>query len=559
MPHSTREAARTLFSRALEQGGISPQSKQKKPVTATRTSITTRRPGTSSGSTTASTASRPPARRTRRPRPAHPLEPEPEGRAPGGRLPRVGPRPPRPDRTPPGRIHLTVPRRSGRPPRGVRPPQGGARPGRRRGAGRVPGDHPAPDPPRRRGRRREPGATREGRQRRPRPRARPAAKLTEAARKRPASRSPAGCSGRAAMAANVIGAIRRRIAMAKQFGSAAAFKASLEAHLRKRADERGVPFSTLQLKFVIERLLARLFRDSLAAVAPEGRVRDGPPLPPAGADHEGHRPLRVARRRRGRAGCPRPCGTGSRRRPTADLGDYLTFRIGEPKQELTNAPQGGARYPCEAVLLGKTYAKFHIDVGVGDAVVGEPERLTGDDLLGVRRDRAGGRARDPEGPAVRREGPRLHLPVGGAAQHPHEGLGGPGAPHRARTRPTRGRSGRRSPPPSRRAGRTPLPSRSPRRPRSWAKDFPGMAEEANLSSRDYLVAFRSSIGSGMRKSRRADDRLFGADPGAGRPGQESSRFSACLRARALGRGLSVDGEPALELEWAREAVGPEGR
>src|SRR5262249_14981251 len=47
--------------------------------------------------------------------------------------------------------------------------------------------------------------------------------------------------------------------MARKFGSAAAFKSALEAHLRKRAEERKVPLSTLQLKFVIERLLARLF------------------------------------------------------------------------------------------------------------------------------------------------------------------------------------------------------------------------------------------------------------------------------------------------------------
>src|SRR5438132_1753927 len=49
--------------------------------------------------------------------------------------------------------------------------------------------------------------------------------------------------------------------MAKQFGSGAAFKTSLEARLRKRAKEQKVPFSTLQLKFVMERLLARLFRN----------------------------------------------------------------------------------------------------------------------------------------------------------------------------------------------------------------------------------------------------------------------------------------------------------
>ena len=64
-----------------------------------------------------------------------------------------------------------------------------------------------------------------------------------------------------------------------------------------------------------------------------------------------------------------------------DLGDYLAYRIGDPKAELTNAPNGGARYPCEAILVGKIYARFHIDVGLGDALVGTPEQLVGDDLL----------------------------------------------------------------------------------------------------------------------------------------------------------------------------------
>jgi hypothetical protein len=45
--------------------------------------------------------------------------------------------------------------------------------------------------------------------------------------------------------------------MARKFGSAAPFKASLEAQLRKHAVEQKVPLSTL-LKFVLERPLARL-------------------------------------------------------------------------------------------------------------------------------------------------------------------------------------------------------------------------------------------------------------------------------------------------------------
>jgi hypothetical protein len=169
--------------------------------------------------------------------------------------------------------------------------------------------------------------------------------------------------------------------MARKFGSAAAFKTSLEAHLRKRAEERKVPLSTLQLKFVIERLLARLFRNPNPPwllkggfamdlrFRPRARTTKDVDLSIALVPVEGNTALiAVVRERLQEAGAQ-------------DLGDYLSYRVGEPKQELTNAPKGGARYPCEAVLVGKAYARFHIDVGCGDALVGEPERLLGDDLL----------------------------------------------------------------------------------------------------------------------------------------------------------------------------------
>lgn len=165
--------------------------------------------------------------------------------------------------------------------------------------------------------------------------------------------------------------------MAKQFTSPTAFKASLEARLRARAAELAVPFQTLQLKFVMERLIARLFH---AADAPwllkGGFAMDLRFRPKARTTKDIDLSVTLVS---GRA-------TGEFRdrlqtAADADLGDHLSFRIGELKAELTNAPQGGGRFPCEAVLAGKVYAKFHLDVGLGDAVVGEPERLTGDDLL----------------------------------------------------------------------------------------------------------------------------------------------------------------------------------
>jgi hypothetical protein len=166
--------------------------------------------------------------------------------------------------------------------------------------------------------------------------------------------------------------------MARKFGSAAAFKAALEARLRKKSEEQGVPLSTLQLKFMIERLLARLFRDEKPPwLLKGGFAMDLRFRPQARTTKDVDLSVGLV------ADAGGPAGLRDRLQAAVegDLGDFLTYRIGEPKGELTNAPQGGARYPCEAVLVGKVYAKFHIDVGVGDALVGTPEELTGDDVL----------------------------------------------------------------------------------------------------------------------------------------------------------------------------------
>ncbi len=165
--------------------------------------------------------------------------------------------------------------------------------------------------------------------------------------------------------------------MTKPFKSANSFKMALEERLRIRASASGVPFRTQQLKFAMERLLARLFRPT-----------DVPWLLKGG--------FAMDLRYRPRARTTRDIdlsvtlvvnsSTADLRdklqaAAELDLGDFLTFYIGELKSEIANAPKGGGRLPVEAVLVGKTYAKFGIDVGIGDPLVGEPELLTGDDLL----------------------------------------------------------------------------------------------------------------------------------------------------------------------------------
>jgi hypothetical protein len=65
-----------------------------------------------------------------------------------------------------------------------------------------------------------------------------------------------------------------------------------------------------------------------------------------------------------------------------DLGDHLQFTVGEARKELQGPPQGGASFPVTTRLADMEFGRFHVDVGLGDALVGAPEVLVGDDLLG---------------------------------------------------------------------------------------------------------------------------------------------------------------------------------
>jgi hypothetical protein len=169
--------------------------------------------------------------------------------------------------------------------------------------------------------------------------------------------------------------------MARNFATPAAFKASLEARLKNVAAQRGTNINSLRLKLVIERLLARLF----ASPNPPWFLKGGYAME-----------LRYRPRARTTRDIDLTCAGDSatplaarlvairdqmQEAAEADLHDFLSFQIGAPRTELAGAPLGGARFPCEAFLAGKTYGRFHIDLGFGDDPGDAPEILTGDDLM----------------------------------------------------------------------------------------------------------------------------------------------------------------------------------
>jgi hypothetical protein len=169
--------------------------------------------------------------------------------------------------------------------------------------------------------------------------------------------------------------------MGKSFATAAAFRASLEQRLRTIASETGAPLAALRLKVVIERLLARLF------------ARNSPPwLLKGGYAME----LRYRPRARTTKDIDLSVRTGKgtlnerleqvreelQQAADVDLADFFTYQIAAPTTELQGAPDGGARFPVAALLAGRVFARFHLDLGFGDPIIVGPEALLGQDFLG---------------------------------------------------------------------------------------------------------------------------------------------------------------------------------
>lgn len=168
----------------------------------------------------------------------------------------------------------------------------------------------------------------------------------------------------------------------RTYATAGAFRTALEDRLRKTAASEQVDLSRLRRQVSFDRLLARLFQSEAAPWALKGgyalelRLKtarttiDIDLALPSGAlpsTREGEANQIVHEMLQKAASIP--------------LGDWFQYGIGLPVMDLDAAPYGGARYPVEARMDARIFARFHLDVGVGDAVIKPLETVEGRDWL----------------------------------------------------------------------------------------------------------------------------------------------------------------------------------
>jgi hypothetical protein len=173
----------------------------------------------------------------------------------------------------------------------------------------------------------------------------------------------------------------------KKYATAAAFRRALEDRLQDIAGKESVDWERLRRQVAFDRLLARLFQA-------------GQPLAPPWVLKGGYAMelrIKTARATKDIDLTMRSASiSGAKKEDKKDLAalerlqeaaafscdDFFVYTLGEPIAELDAAPYGGARFPVEARIDGRIFVGFHLDVGIGDAVMEPLEVIKGRDWLG---------------------------------------------------------------------------------------------------------------------------------------------------------------------------------
>ena len=156
------------------------------------------------------------------------------------------------------------------------------------------------------------------------------------------------------------------------FQSGGAFRRALEERLNTKAKATGLPLVRLRKMVAFDRFLARLVSAQPDAWALKGG-------------------LALQLRLGGRSRTTKDIDLLSfamtdqvlpllRVAAALDMKDWFTFEVSEPERgSITD--QAEQRYSIQTMLDGRTFENFHVDVGIGDAVVETLEYLNITDLL----------------------------------------------------------------------------------------------------------------------------------------------------------------------------------
>ena len=167
----------------------------------------------------------------------------------------------------------------------------------------------------------------------------------------------------------------------RAYATAGAFRRALEERLKRISRAEQMDVNRLRRQVSFDRLLARLFQVEPAPWALKGGYALELRFKTARSTIDIDLSLQTVVAATGQADVSRAVREMLQSAASISLEDWFEYRIGSPVMDLEAAPYGGARYPVEARMDGRIFSRFHLDAGIGDAVMQPMETIECRDWL----------------------------------------------------------------------------------------------------------------------------------------------------------------------------------
>ena len=158
----------------------------------------------------------------------------------------------------------------------------------------------------------------------------------------------------------------------KSYATATAFRRALEDRLQQIAKKEDADLQRLRKQVPFDRLLVRLF----AQEHPQWLLKGGYALELRIKDARATRDIDLVLKN-GDASILKTLQEIA----SINMKDFFMFVIGDSMMDLDAAPYGGSRYPVEARMDGRIFAKFHLDLAIGDVIIEPLETIKSRDWL----------------------------------------------------------------------------------------------------------------------------------------------------------------------------------
>ncbi len=155
----------------------------------------------------------------------------------------------------------------------------------------------------------------------------------------------------------------------RTYATAGAFRRALEERLKRISQAEQMDINRLRRQVSFDRLLARLFRVEPAPWALKGGYALELQFKTARSTIDIDLSFQSVVAAADQADASRMLREMLQNAASISLRDWFEYTIGSPVMDLEAAPYGGARYPVEARMDAQVFSRFHLDAGIGDAVM----------------------------------------------------------------------------------------------------------------------------------------------------------------------------------------------